>query len=106
MKVYDIANAGPRNCFTVRGDNGQPLIVHNCIQSLSRDIIVEHMLKIDKRYTVVGTVHDEIICVVPDAEVEEAKAFMLEVMRTAPSWLAYCPLDAEVEASDNYSGAH
>jgi DNA polymerase I-like protein with 3'-5' exonuclease and polymerase domains len=76
------------------------------IQSLSRDIIVEHMLKINERYEVVGTVHDEIICVVPDADVEEAKAFMLSVMRVAPDWLDGCPLDAEVEASNNYGGAH
>jgi len=81
-------------------------VFQRCTQSLARDIICEHMLKIDKRYLVVGTVHDEIICVVADDEVESAKAFMLEVMRTPPSWAPDLPLDAEVEASDNYGGAH
>lgn len=28
--VYDIHNAGPRNRFVVKGDNGTPIIVHNC----------------------------------------------------------------------------
>jgi hypothetical protein len=31
--VYDLANCGPRNRFTVQSDNG-PLIVHNCILGL------------------------------------------------------------------------
>lgn len=30
MKVYDIANAGPRNRFTVRGKDGRVSVVHNC----------------------------------------------------------------------------
>lgn len=87
-------------------------VFQRCVQSLARDIICEHMLKIDKRFMVVGTVHDEIICLVADDEVEEAKAFMLSVMRTPPSWCdgsdggLALPLDAECEASDNYSGAH
>jgi DNA polymerase len=73
-----------------------------CVQSLARDIIGEHMLKIDKKYHVVGTVHDEIICVVPEAETEAASAFMLEVMRTPPAWAEGLPLDAEVGVGDNY----
>lgn len=30
--VYDLVNCGPRNRFTVRGKDGIPLIVHNCLQ--------------------------------------------------------------------------
>lgn len=30
--VYDIANAGPRHRFTVRGKNGEVFIAHNCLQ--------------------------------------------------------------------------
>ena len=33
--VYDIANAGPRHRFTVKGSDGQALIVHNCLQFAS-----------------------------------------------------------------------
>jgi DNA polymerase len=74
-------------------------------QSLARDIICEHMLQIDKKYHVVGTVHDEVVCVLPEDEVEEAKAFMLEVMRTPPWWAPDLPLDAEVGVGDNYADA-
>ena len=105
MDVFDILDAGPRNRFVVRGKNGSPLIVHNCTQSLARDIICEHMLQIDKKYHVVGTVHDEVVCVVADDEVEEAKAFMLEVMRTPPWWAQDLCLDAEVGVGDNYADA-
>lgn len=28
--VYDLINCGPRQAFTVVGDDGQPLLVHNC----------------------------------------------------------------------------
>ena len=77
-------------------------VFQRCTQSLARDIIALNMLAIDKKYHVVGTVHDEIICVVPDAEVEEAKAYMLQVMRKAPDWAMGLPLDAEVDSGDTY----
>ena len=77
-------------------------VFQRCTQSLARDIIAEHMLKIDKQFHVVGTVHDEIICVVAEDEVLDAKDFMLEVMRTAPAWAEGLPLDAEIGVGDNY----
>ena len=80
-------------------------VFQRCTQSLARDIIAKHLLEIDKRFHVVGTVHDEIICVVAEDEVEEAKSFMLEVMRTPPVWALDLPLDAEVGVGDNYGDA-
>lgn len=106
MKVYDILDAGPRNRFTVRGRDNLPLIVHNCVQSLARDIIAEQMLQIDKRFHVVGTVHDEVICVVANEEVEEAQEYMLECMRTPPAWAPGLCLDAEIGVGDSYGESH
>ena len=80
-------------------------VFQRCIQSLARDIIAEHILNIDKMYWVAGTVHDEVICVVAENEVEQAQAFMIEVMRTPPSWAPGLPLDAEIGFSDTYGGA-
>jgi len=77
-------------------------VFQRATQSLARDIIGEHMLKIAKKYHVAGTVHDEIICVVPEAETEAASAYMLDVMRTPPAWAESLPLDAEVGVGDNY----
>jgi hypothetical protein len=39
--VYDLVNAGPRHRFTVRGKDGKPLIVHNCLQIASGAAYVE-----------------------------------------------------------------
>jgi DNA polymerase len=80
-------------------------VYQRCIQSLARDIIGFHMLTIDKSYMVVGTVHDEIICLVAEDEVEQAQEFMLGVMRTPPDWCKGLPLDAEIGVGDNYGDA-
>lgn len=102
--VYDIRNAGPRSRFVVRGDNG-PFIVHNCVQALARIVIVEMMVRIARRYKVVLQVHDEIIILVPDAEVPIARAFMEKVMSTPPKWLQNCPVACESGVGKNYAEA-
>jgi len=33
--VYDLLNCGPRQAFTVIGDDGSPLLVHNCLRLVS-----------------------------------------------------------------------
>lgn len=102
IKVYDIIESGPRNRFTVRGTDGNPFIVHNCCQHIARNIIAEQWLAISKRYPVVLQVHDEIVCVVPEAEAEEAKQFMIDVMSTSPEWWPDIPLAAEAGYAKNY----
>jgi DNA polymerase I-like protein with 3'-5' exonuclease and polymerase domains len=53
------------------------------------------MLKIGKRYKVVLTVHDAIACVVPDADVAEAQAYVEECMRWTPEWASGLPVNCE-----------
>jgi DNA polymerase I-like protein with 3'-5' exonuclease and polymerase domains len=74
-------------------------------QSLARDIMAEHTININKRYQVAGLVHDEVICVVPDGEVEEAKAYITKMMRTPPAWAPDLPLDCEVGSGKRYGSA-
>jgi DNA polymerase len=74
-------------------------------QSLARDIMAEHTININKRYTVAGLVHDEVICIVPDDEVEVAKAFITQVMRTPPSWAKDLPLNCDVGSGKRYGNA-
>lgn len=81
-------------------------VFQRCIQSLARDIIGLNMLQIDKKYRVVGTVHDEIICLVRKEEVEEARDYITQVMRTPPIWAPGLPLDVEIGVGDNYGEAH
>lgn len=103
--VYDLLNAGPDARFVVRGSTG-PFIVHNCVenvcQGIARCIIGEQMLRIAKRYKVVLTVHDSIVCCVPDAEVVDAVAYVEESMRWTPDWAAGLPVDCEAGTAKSY----
>jgi DNA polymerase I-like protein with 3'-5' exonuclease and polymerase domains len=60
------------------------------------------MLLIGKRYKVVLTVHDAVACVVRDVEVEEAKLYVEECMRTAPAWAKGLPLSCESGVGKSY----
>lgn len=70
-------------------------VIENVCQAIARCIIAEQMLKIGKRYKVVLTVHDAIACVVPEAEVAEAQAYVEECMRWTPDWAAGLPVNCE-----------
>lgn len=101
--VYDIANCGPRHRFVVRADaNSEPMIVHNCNQALAFAVMKYQALLINKRYRVVLNTHDEWGIVVPDDQVEEAKAYMQWCMRQVPSWAEGLPVDCEGSEAQRY----
>ena len=101
LPVYDIRNAGPNSRFVVKGSNG-PFIVHNCIQALARIVITEQLVEISKRYKVVLQVHDEIVIVCNEDEVEEAQAFVEQVMSTPPEWAPDLPVACEAANGISY----
>ena len=76
-----------------------------CIQSLARDIIAEQLIQVSKRYPVVMTVHDELVMLCKDSEVDDCKAYVEKCMTTAPSWCPDLPLGCEVGIGDNYMDA-
>ncbi len=76
-----------------------------CIQSLARDIIAEQLIQVSKRYPVVMTVHDELVMLCKDEEVDECKAYVEKCMTTAPYWCSDLPLGCEVGVGDNYMDA-
>ena len=77
-------------------------ITNNVTQALARIVMTDGMLRVSKRYFIAGTVHDELIAVVPDAEVEDAKTWVLAQMTMEPSFMQGIPLDAEVGAHKRY----
>ena len=77
-------------------------VIENVCQALARCIIGEQMLRIGKRYQVALTVHDSILCCVPDAEVAEAQAFIEANMRWAPDWAEGLPVDCESGFGKSY----
>lgn len=76
-----------------------------CIQSLARDIIAEQLIKVSKVYDVVMTVHDELVMLCPEDEVDECVEYVKKCMTTAPEWCADLPLGCEVGVGDNYMDA-
>lgn len=80
-------------------------VTENIVQHLARCIMAEQMLAISKRYKVAHSVHDEVICVVPESEAEECLQFMLETMSTAPTWWPGISLSAEGDIADSYGDA-
>ena len=77
-------------------------ITNNVTQALARIVMTDGMLRVSKRYRIVGTVHDELIAVVPDAEVEFAKTWVLAQMTMEPRYLPGIPLTADGGAHRRY----
>jgi DNA polymerase I-like protein with 3'-5' exonuclease and polymerase domains len=50
-------------------------------------------------------VHDELVMLCKDEEVDECKAYVEKCMTTAPHWCSDLPLDCEVGVGDNYMDA-
>tara|TARA_R110001606_G_scaffold66934_1_gene153618 strand:- start:804 stop:2573 length:1770 start_codon:yes stop_codon:yes gene_type:complete len=77
-------------------------VVENVCQAIARCIIAEQMLKIPKQYKTVLTVHDSIVCCVPETEVSEAQLSIEESMRWVPDWATGLPLDCESGMGSSY----
>jgi DNA polymerase len=77
-------------------------VVENVTQALARLIIGEQMLQISKKHRVVLTVHDSIVCCVPDQEAEACKTYVEECMRRVPAWAEGLPVDCEAGIGKNY----
>jgi DNA polymerase len=77
-------------------------VIENVCQAIARCIIGEQMLKIAKKYRVVLTVHDSIVCSVPDTEVTDAQAYIEECMRWTPDWAEGLPIDCESGVGSSY----
>ena len=77
-------------------------ITNNIVQGTARVVMTDGMLRVAKRYPVVGTVHDELLCVVPDAEVAEATDWVLQQMIAVPTYMPGIPLNSEVGAHRRY----
>jgi DNA polymerase len=80
-------------------------LVENIVQAVARCVMTDGMLRIHKRYQCVLTVHDEVVVLVPDAEVQEAEKWVYEQMIMNPSYLDGIPLDAEASNAKRYGDA-
>jgi DNA polymerase I-like protein with 3'-5' exonuclease and polymerase domains len=77
-------------------------VVENVIQALARIIVGEQMLEINKKYRPVLTVHDAVVCVVPETEVGEALSFITTTMSSPPLWATGLPVACEAHHGASY----
>ena len=80
-------------------------VVENIVQAVARCVMTDGMLRIQKRYSCVLTVHDEVVCLVPEDEAVEAEAWVLEQMVVDPKYMPGIPLDAETGCNKRYGEA-
>jgi len=82
-----------------------PRFVENIVQALSRIVITDQLLNIQKLkgVSVVLTVHDEIIALASDKNADETLTKIMSIMTTAPDWCSELPLDAEGAYSKIYN---
>ena len=77
-------------------------VVENVVQALARIIVGEQMLKIHEKYRPALTVHDAVVCVVPEAEIDEAMRFIIDIMSTPPEWAKGLPVACEAHHGASY----
>ena len=80
-------------------------ITNNVVQGTARCVMTDGMLRVAKRYPVVGTVHDELLAVAPEVEADDAKTWVLAQMVIEPAYLPGIPLAADGGAHRRYGEA-
>lgn len=80
-------------------------LCENIVQAVARCVMTDGMLRIQKRYPCVLTVHDESVMLVPTAEAQEAEAWALQQMVKTPAYMQGIPLAAETGCGVRYGDA-
>jgi hypothetical protein len=98
--VFDLLNCGPNHSFAVMTNEG-PVVVHNCVQALCRDILAEATIRLEKAgFPIVLHVHDEVVAEVPKGErtLEEFEEILVQV----PQWADNFPISAAGWVGERY----
>ena len=77
-------------------------VVENVVQALARIVVGEQMIKINKHYKPVLTVHDAIVCVVKKDDTDNAMKIITGIMSTPPSWGLDLPIACEAKFGQSY----
>jgi hypothetical protein len=80
-------------------------VCNNVTQGTARIVMTDGMLRVDKRFPVKGTVHDELLAICPDAEVKEGVKWVKAEMIKVPKWMPGIPLNADVGSARRYGSA-
>jgi DNA polymerase len=77
-------------------------LFENVVQAMARIVVMDQTVRVSRKYRVVHSVYDEIVCCVPDAQAEECEAHVKECLVTPPSWALDFPLAAETGVGQFY----
>jgi hypothetical protein len=81
-------------------------VVENLCQHAARHIVMWQTARINEKFPVALSVHDEVVCVVSDDKVKECVEYMTECLSLAPPWCrGSIPLACEVGYGKSYGGA-
>ncbi len=80
-------------------------VTENICQAIARCIIGDQMLAIAKRYKVALTVHDSVVCCVPEDELKEATRYIEECMSSTAPWAEGLPITCESDNGKSYGEA-
>jgi DNA polymerase bacteriophage-type len=77
-------------------------LVENLVQATARDLLAAAMLRIEAAgYSIVLTVHDEVVAEVPEGFGSEVQ--FLALLTTLPGWAAGLPIAAKVRSGKRYA---
>ena len=81
-------------------------VVENLSQHAAMQIVMWQTARINERFPVKLSVHDEAVCVVREEELDEARAYMEECLSMAPKWCrGVIPVACETGAGASYGTA-
>ena len=80
-------------------------LTENIVQAVARCVMTDGMLRIQKQYPCVLTVHDEVVVLVPEAEVDDAEKWVLAQMTMVPKYMPGVPLAADIGHAQRYGDA-
>lgn len=91
------------------GENEKKLyggaLTENIVQAVARCVMTDGMLRIQKEYPCVLTVHDEVVVLVPEGEAEQARKWIHAQMVVEPKYMPGIPLAAESDVARRYGEA-
>jgi len=79
-------------------------LLENLVQAFDRMIVMDAALRVFQRtgYRISHQIHDELLYIVPEKEVDALKAVVLEEMERRPKYAPDLPLKAEAKIAHNY----
>lgn len=100
-QVLTVAVPRGRNFIQTKTWGGK--LTENLVQATARDLFVEGVLRVEAAgIPVIMRVHDEVVCLVPEADAEEAAREVERLMTVVPDWAEGLPVAADAEIMDHY----